>query len=646
MEKELLNQGLIYTTEDCAGCNKCISACPVPEANYSIRNGENNVIQVDGDACVHCGACMDVCHHKARGFRDDTAEFLQALKSGEKISILIAPAFIANYPNEYRRVLGYLKSIGVNHMISVSFGADITTWGYLNYITKYNFKGGISQPCPAVVDYIEKYIPELTEKLVPVHSPMMCAAIYAKKYMKITDKLAFISPCIAKKSEITRPENKAYISYNVTFEHLMEQLKGVNLSSYDAVDELEYGMGSLYPQPGGLRENVEYFLGKDVMVRQIEGESHAYHFLKEYAKRVKSGKPLPFLVDALNCANGCIHGTGTNPDNEDNDDVLFEIHNQRVKANSKDKKNPWDRELTYEKRLENFNAQFTGLKLEDFLCTYHPSAKKVPLTDAQIQKGFEELKKNTRAEQTIDCGACGYKSCAEMAGAIVQGFNHKENCIHYVKNEVIEEQETIREMTNELREKQQRKEELYQEILKEFEQIKVSIEELNIGNQTSAEDATQMAQIVGEVSGFTDSLRDSMSQVTEGVKGYDTINEGIIKISNQTGMLALNAGIEAARSGEAGRGFAVIANRVRELAEQTKEAVVTGKKQSDVLLPAMDELDKETEIFIKNLEDINSRTSAMAASSEEIAAQTQMIEEVVERLAKHMQYVVNDMAND
>ena len=119
---------------------------------------------------------------------------------------MIAPAFIANYPKEYKKILGYLKSKGVNRIISVSFGADITTWGYLNYITEHNFLGGISQPCPAVVDYIEKYVPTLVKKLVPVHSPMMCSAIYAKKYMNISDSFAFLSPCIAKKSEISRPD--------------------------------------------------------------------------------------------------------------------------------------------------------------------------------------------------------------------------------------------------------------------------------------------------------------------------------------------------------------------------------------------------------------------------------------------------------
>lgn len=46
------------------------------------------------------------------------------------------PAFIANYPAQYKRILGYLKELGVSHIYSVSFGADICTWGYLKYFEK------------------------------------------------------------------------------------------------------------------------------------------------------------------------------------------------------------------------------------------------------------------------------------------------------------------------------------------------------------------------------------------------------------------------------------------------------------------------------------------------------------------------------
>lgn len=60
---------------------------------------------------------MDACTHGAREFNDDTEKFFADLKKGERISILIAPAFLANYPKEYESVLGGLKALGVNRMI-------------------------------------------------------------------------------------------------------------------------------------------------------------------------------------------------------------------------------------------------------------------------------------------------------------------------------------------------------------------------------------------------------------------------------------------------------------------------------------------------------------------------------------------------
>lgn len=605
------------------------------------ENGQNRVM-VDGDACVHCGACMDVCQHEARKFLDDTDRFLEDLKRGEKISILLAPAFIANYPKEYGHILGYLKHLGVNHIVSISFGADITTWGYLNYLTTHNLQGGISQPCPTIVDYIEQYVPELIPKLVPIHSPMMCGAIYVNKYMNVKDKLAFISPCIAKKSEITRPQNKNYISYNVTFKHLVDRLKGINITGYNASDEIEYGLGSVYPQPGGLKENVEYFMGKDVMIRQIEGEKHAYHFLHAYADRVKQGKTLPFMVDALNCGSGCLYGTATDPANEDNDDILFEIHAQRIRKQA-GKKNPWDNSADYGGRLKRLNEQFKDLNLEDFMCEYTNRDKRLAkLSENEIDEVFRTMNKLTKEQKSINCGACGYDNCREMATAIANGVNCKENCIHFVKSELEVEKREIAEMTEQLKEKSEQREQNYQEILERFEKIKEVIAELVQGNQSTAQDASIMAQMMNEMSEFNGVLRNSIEGVTESVHGYDEINDSIIKISNQTNMLALNAGIEAARTGEAGKGFAVIAGRVRELAEETKGAVENGKQQSGMIIPAMETLNSETERFLENISKVTDKITGFAAVSEEIAAQAAEIEGLIVQVAQQMESVLND----
>ena len=60
-----------------------------------------------------------------------------------------------------------------------------------------------------------------------------------------------------------------------------------------AEDEINYGLGSIYPMPGGLKENVYWFCGEDVFIRQVEGEKRAYEFLKNYKKRIEQKKDLP-----------------------------------------------------------------------------------------------------------------------------------------------------------------------------------------------------------------------------------------------------------------------------------------------------------------------------------------------------------------
>ena len=626
---------LVYTNENCVGCNKCISACPVLTANHAVEENGKNKIVVDGKQCVSCGACFDVCAHGARSFNDDTERFFEDLKKGEKISLLLAPAFLANYPREYATVLGGLKKLGVNRIISISFGADITTWGYVKYITEHNFTGAISQPCPAVVGYIEKYIPELIPSLMPIHSPMMCGAVYVKKYMKVADKLAFISPCIAKKNEIDDPNCGGYVSYNVTFDHLMQYVRANGISGPAVTDEIEYGLGSIYPMPGGLKENVYWFCGEDIFIRQIEGEKHAYEFLEDYKKRVLGKKELPFMVDALNCAKGCIYGPGVEEEKTHSDDTLYELHKIREASKKSDRSHAFSRSLTPKQRLAKLNKQFKDLDINDFIRHYSDKSNGLKVkrpSQSEMNEIFVSMEKHTETERAINCSACGYDTCRDMATAIHNGCNNKNNCIQFVKSEVEKENVVAREMASEVEGKNlemQQKNDMIAGLLAElkvdFESLDGSIGEMSQGNNNNAKESTGISTSMADVVKFCDQLNGALDRIQGMLVKLEENNEEITNVAEETNLLALNASIEAARAGESGRGFAIIAENIKKLADSSKDTASDSDANKEQIQVAIEELLGDARELINVIDSVNVRVTNLASSTQEIAASADMV---------------------
>lgn len=632
---------LIYANDNCTGCNKCVRDCPVLIANVATDAGK---VTVDSEKCIACGACFDACEHNAREYQDDTKSFFTALEAGKKISVILAPAFLANYPHEYKKVLGYLKEKGVNHIYSVSFGADITTWGYLKYITEHQFLGGISQPCPAVVNYVEKYIPELLPKMMPIHSPMMCMAIYIKKYLKCDDELAFISPCIAKKTEITDPNCYGYVKYNVTFKKLFETIGNKYQGCKEYEDELEYGMGALYPMPGGLRENVEHFLGKEQVVRQVEGEEEAYRYLHEYLERIRTNRRQPFMVDILNCSKGCIYGTATEPE-RNTDDVMLTLSDMRNRASDRTEtkkglfwkkgKNgsPWDDSVPENERLANLMKAFADLDINDFVRKY--TNKNVVIkepSEHEIQEIFTSMNKMDAASQKINCESCGYSSCRNMAKAIYNHVNVKENCVHYVKSVAENEKEKIQNLMEEEQQKQEIHNQKLAGITEQFVSLSDNIDQLGAANETSANEATTLAQHIQEISNFCQQLNSSLATISDFINIYKASNEDISSIAGQTNLLSLNASIEAARAGEAGRGFAVVASEIRELSDSTKNLIVENDAKAEEIIPKINASIDSIKDLIENINEMNEKVTTIAATSEEISSQTSCVQSMADEL--------------
>ena len=418
--------------ELCTGCNRCVRECPMETVNITYQDEAGNIkVKIDHDKCIGCGRCVSACKHEARYYADDIERFFDDLSKGVPISLIAAPSIRTNIP-EYKKLFTYLKRLGINKIYDVSLGADICIWGHVRYLEKNKDARIITQPCPVVVTYCELYQNDLLKKLSPVHSPMACTSIYMKKYQGIDDRISALSPCIAKKIEFN---DTKLAEYNITFSKLLEYLKNNNITLPDEETEFDHdesGFGSLFPMPGGLKENIEYFINKKLHIAKAEGFS-LYDKLNQYAQTPEFF--LPEIFDVLNCEEGCNIGTACSHDKN-----IFEIDkmmdNSRRKATEERKREYY--ESIYKKYDETFD-------LSHFIRVYQPIPVSFPvITETDIEKSFVLLNKTEFEKQHIDCGACGSDTCYGMARKIALGVNITSNCVFKSKEDAkVEHDENI-----------------------------------------------------------------------------------------------------------------------------------------------------------------------------------------------------------
>jgi len=529
---------LINNNEElCTGCNRCIRVCPVEGANTVYDKNGHVKVKINEQRCISCGACIAACTHNVRDYEDDTERFLSDLRNGVPISMFAAPANRANGEDvTYAgRIITWLKNLGVRKVYDVSLGADICTWAHIRYIQKNSPKSVITQPCPAIVSYVLIHNHNLIKYLSPIHSPMLCTAVYMKKYCGVTDRIAALSPCIAKTHEF---EDTSYVHYNVTLKKLYDYIEknGIRLPREETgFDHPASELGCLYSMPGGLKENVEFYLGKALRIDQCEGQSVVYNALKEFGEQREFD--LPPIFDVLNCPEGCNLGTGCRHNrNRFQASAIMEANRKKTM------------EHCDKAEIEKVYAEYdTTLRLSDFIRRYTPVNIKQPAaTEAQIEKAFADLGKETYEQRNIDCAACGSNSCYDMAHKIALGFNMPKNCIHKIRNDISKSHNKVYKL-----------------------------------QKDSLADITELLQEITDIRKLSDDIVNSIVSVNEAIKQYDKMSRDIDFIASHINIISVNASIEAARAGQHGKSFAIIADEIRSLAGSSHKTVAQTAEISD-----------------------------------------------------------------
>ncbi|MHB8074686.1 methyl-accepting chemotaxis protein [Desulfosporosinus fructosivorans] len=147
-----------------------------------------------------------------------------------------------------------------------------------------------------------------------------------------------------------------------------------------------------------------------------------------------------------------------------------------------------------------------------------------------------------------------------------------------------------------------------------------SMEQLNAGIEEVASSSQQLSVFIKEIDEFS-------AQTEEKIKDIDTIIEDIKSISKHSNLLALNASIEAARAGDAGRGFSVVAKEMGKLSSLSKESA---EKVSKSLL----EIKKAIEQISQKINNTSTSSENQAAASEEMAAATEEIVTITKQLSE------------
>ena len=414
---------IVYTERArCTGCYACVRNCPVKAIR--IREGLAEVIAA---RCIDCGDCLQMCLAKAKCVESDVDRVWQLLDRQQPVIALLSASFPAAFPEIHpEQLVTSLKKLGFSEVMEDSFGAELVCQQYARLTNESNGKPVLSSTCPVVVSYIEKYYPQLIDNIAPIVSPMIAMGRVIREQYNPQASTVFVGPCIAKKAEAREENVSGVIDAVLTFAELKEMFEARGITPGTEKRGQWSGpkpnLGRLFAISGGLLKAAG--LSDDIMANEIINAC-GKHYMPRTLREFAEGNITARLISFLYC-EGCIDGPVI-----DNDLSVFK-RREMISRYAVSQSDP--------AQTERDIQEYSGIDLSRRFTIRSVS---LPAPDeTEIQRVLAAIGR-VHPSQRMNCGACGYSSCRELAISVCQGLAEIEMCWPYLLDELKTTQEDL-----------------------------------------------------------------------------------------------------------------------------------------------------------------------------------------------------------
>lgn len=420
---DTVSPGIVRNTSKCVLCGRCVETCMKVQGlgvlGYMNRGFKTKVAPIydksfDDVNCMQCGQCINVCPVGALHEKEEIHYVIEALNDPQKhVVVQTAPAVRGALGEEFGMPIGTrvtgkmvhaLKLVGFDKVYDTNFGADLTImeegYEFLNRLQNQGTLPMMTSCSPGWVNYVEHEYPDLLDHLSTCKSPhMMLGAMVKSVYAEAKGidprdiYVVSIMPCVAKKGEKQRTENKTSPYQDVdavlTTRELAKLIKMFGINFRDLKDDDfdqdlfgEYsGAGVIFGASGGvmeaaLRTVADILAHEDLSmidyhaVRGVEGVKESTIKIGEQtlkvavAQSMTLAKPLlddirngvsPYhFIEIMGCPGGCINGGGQPYVNATIRNSGFNFKQARAKA-------LYDEDISLPVRKSHKNSQIQNL---------------------------------------------------------------------------------------------------------------------------------------------------------------------------------------------------------------------------------------------------------------------------------------------